>query len=107
LIDINDLEWEQKPKFDLGLDTRYQNMKKRCYNSTNKDYYNYGGRGIQICDEWLNDKYSFFLWSIENGYRPELEIDRINNDEGYRPDNCRYITRQENRNNRRDSTNVD
>ena len=103
MIDINDLEWEQKPKFDLGLDTRYYNMKKRCYDVGNKDYDNYGGRGITICDEWLEDKYSFFFWSIENGYRPDLEIDRRDNNRGYGPDNCQYITRKENRKNRRDS----
>lgn len=96
-------EHEERIPYNKGLDDRYFNMRKRCLSKGNKDYKNYGGRGIQICQEWLDDKYSFFKWSYENNYRPDLEIDRIDNDGNYEPSNCRYITRQENRNNRRDS----
>lgn len=67
-------------------------MKARCFNPKNPEYKNYGARGIKICDEWLNKSgfENFYKWSIENGYRDELSIDRINNDGNYEPLNCRW-----------------
>ena len=59
---------------------RYIHMKERCYDPNDKRYHRYGGRGIKICDEWLNDYKSFEKWAIENGYSEELTIDRIDND---------------------------
>ena len=55
-------------------------MKQRCYNPNHSAYKNYGGRGIKICDEWLNDYNSFLKWAENNGYREGLSIDRIDND---------------------------
>lgn len=70
----------------------WNGMKQRC-NNTNNDHYNdYGGRGIRICDEWLNDYEIFKQWALSNGYSDELSIDRIDNDKGYCPDNCRWTT---------------
>lgn len=80
----------------VKLKTRRVSMKSRCYSKTNPDYKNYGGRGIKVCDEWLESFESFYQWSINNGYREGLELDRIDNDGDYSPENCAYITKSEN-----------
>jgi hypothetical protein len=69
-------------------------MKKRCYDSENKDYRFYGARGISVCTEWWSIE-SFYKWSIKNGYKLGLSIDRINNDGNYSPSNCRFVTMSE------------
>lgn len=81
----------------------YNNMKARCYNKKDKRYKDYGGRGIKICDEWLNDFIDFYNWAMDNGYNDDLTIDRINNDGNYEPNNCRWITLKEQINNRRNT----
>ena len=68
-------------------------MKKRCYNSKYEFYNRYGGRGIKVCEEWLNDFVSFKNWAISNGYNDNLELDRIDNDKDYEPNNCRWQNR--------------
>lgn len=78
-------------------------MIDRCTKPYNNSYKIYGGRGIKVCDEWLNDKESFYKWSIEHGYSNGLQIDRINPDGNYEPSNCRWITSKENNNNRRNN----
>ena len=65
------------------------NMVNRCTNENNPAYHNYGGRGIFVCEEW-KDFSNFMKWACENGYNETLTIDRINNDDGYYPDNCRW-----------------
>jgi len=65
-------------------------MRDRCYNPKHKDFHNYGGRSINICDEWRFDNRSFYEWSLENGYAEDLSLDRINGDLGYSPSNCRW-----------------
>ena len=78
------------------------NMKSRVLNHKNKRFLDYGQRGIDICDEWKNDFMSFYIWSISNGYLEGLTIDRIKNDLGYSPDNCRWADNHtQNRNKRK------
>lgn len=78
-------------------------MKQRCYYHRSNHYKDYGGRGITICDEWLHDFVAFRDWAMSHGYADDLSIDRIDNDKGYNPDNCRWATMKEQRHNRRDS----
>jgi len=76
-------------------------IKQRCKNPNNKDYLNYGGRGISICNEWDNNPSSFFEWAFSKGYKDGLQIDRIDNNKGYYPDNCRFVNGKVNSQNRR------
>jgi hypothetical protein len=78
----------------------WQNMKSRCYYKKDRKYKNYGGRGITICDKWLNNFEAFRDWALSNGYTDNLTLDRINPDGNYCPENCRFITIQEQARNR-------
>lgn len=73
----------------------YNNMKTRCYNKHNTNYKYYGGRGITICKEWLDDFMVFYNWAMSNGYSDNLTIDRIDVDGNYEPNNCRWITKHD------------
>jgi hypothetical protein len=81
----------------------WSNMKYRCYDIKNREYKRYGMRGIIICNEWKNDFISFYNWAINNGYQDNLTIDRKDNDGNYEPNNCRWITNQEQCNNKRNN----
>ena len=86
----------------------WNGMKARCLNPKATSYKNYGARGIRICDEWMIFE-NFHNWAIENGYDDLKEIDRIDNDGNYCPENCRWVSKSENRCRQRQSryVNVD
>lgn len=74
----------------------FKDMKARCYNPNDKSYCWYGKKGIKICDEWIKNPKTFEEWSLNNGYSDVLTIDRIDGNKDYSPDNCRWITREDN-----------
>ena len=112
--------WKQ-PKWDEldegGMYSRSKNkrlynvwasMKSRCLNKNNPAYPRYGGRGITICDEWMNNFSSFARWAYENGYmddakRGDCTLDRIDSNGNYEPLNCRWVSFNIQNNNRRDN----
>lgn len=78
----------------------WSSMKNRCSNPKFKQYNDYGGRGISVCSQWYD--YALFReWCLSHGYTDGLQLDRIDNDKGYEPENCRFVSRIENMNNRR------
>ena len=84
----------------------YHGIEQRCYNPKDMNYKNYGGRGIKMCDEWKTNFMSFYNWAIKNGYKDNLTIDRIDNDKGYCPENCRWVDMQTQQNHRRNNRNL-
>lgn len=72
----------------------WQGMKTRCYNPNRKYYNRYGGRGIKVCQEWLDDFMNFYNWAMNNGYNDKLSIDRINVNGNYEPNNCRWVNKK-------------
>ena len=100
---------------NVRLNKVWHNMKRRCYCQQNKYYKDYGGRGITICDEWLNDYFCFERWAIENGWNEDnlyesgmnkLTIDRIDVNGNYEPTNCRIITNAEQQYNKRNNIHI-
>ena len=78
----------------------WANMVQRCTNENHPDYHTYGGRGISVCDEWLNFV-EFQTWALSSGYKSQLTLDRENTNGGYNPNNCRWISIKAQQNNKR------
>ncbi len=77
----------------------WKSMVRRCTCPTHKSFHRYGARGITVCEEWLTFQ-NFYDWSVNNGYQRGLQLDRQNNDIGYCPENCCFVTPKVNANNR-------
>ena len=81
----------------------WNEIRQRTTNKNNKDYAEYASRGIGLCAAWSETPAAFIEWALDNGWAKGLQCDRINNDKGYSPSNCRWVTPKENANNRRNS----
>ncbi len=92
---------------DTRLHNIWMGMINRCELPTFKNYANYGARGISVCKAWRQDFQSFFDWSVSNGYRNDLSIDRIDNDGNYEPSNCQWVTAKVQANNTRRNVRVE
>lgn len=84
---------------------QWADMRNRCENKSNSWYESYGGRGISVCDRWLD--FSNFWKDMGDGWSKGLQIDRINNDLGYSPDNCKWSTRSEQQRNKSNTFYID
>lgn len=85
----------------------WESMNARCYSTNHIHYKDYGGRGITICDEWLNNFESFYQWAISHGYNDRLTIDRIDNEKPYGPDNCHFVLNIDQQQNKRNTIKCD
>lgn len=103
----SDRQYKQRTKGTAKhkLRTRWYHMISRCENPYHKDYMNYGGRGITVCDEW-HDFSKFMSWAMANGFDETLDsyvctIDRIDVNGNYEPSNCRWVDMKIQQNNKR------
>lgn len=92
----------ERPKLYM----QWRSMIDRCKDTRLKVWSVYGGRGITVCDEWANSFEAYRDFAYANGYKDGLTIDRINNEDGYFPDNVRFVTCKENQRNKRNNRNV-
>jgi hypothetical protein len=86
-----------------SLYSTYQGMLNRCYRPSFKQYDDYRGRGIEVCDDWRNSFEAFADWALDNGWEKGLTLDRKENEKGYSPANCRWVTHETQANNKRNN----
>lgn len=104
---LRNADRDKNGRFRGLSDTRiyriWKGMIARCHNPNCDSYSDYGGRGIVVCDEWQGTQgfFNFLSWALNNGYSDALSIDRVNNNDGYNPANCRWATWVQQANNRR------
>ncbi len=84
----------------------WNSMKQRCSNPKQRAYYRYGGRGIRVCNEWLRFE-PFKNWALSNGYKEDLTLERVDNDGNYEPDNCAFVSKKRQANNRKTNRFID
>lgn len=96
-------ESNSKPHRDTEIYSKWCGMKNRCYNSNENKFNYYGGRGIAVCDEWLNDFDSFYEWSIKNGWQKGYSIERKDVNSNYCPENCCWVPLEEQAKNKRNT----
>lgn len=89
-----------------SLHNRWKAIRQRCYNPKDRRFKDYGARGIVMCSEWADFRV-FVDWALKNGYKEELSLDRIDNEKGYSPKNCRWVKTVTNNRNRRNTAYID
>ena len=93
---------EGKTFYNLQWYSSYKSMMERCYREKANNYQYYGGRGITVCSEW-HDIQNFQIWAEKSGYEKGMSLDRIDTDGDYCPENCRWATKKQQANNRRNT----
>ena len=97
------MNYERHGDTGTRLHSIWKSMKYRCLTPNWKPYKFYGARGITVCEEWKNSYLTFKKWAVDNGYKEDLELERVDVNGNYEPSNCKWINHHEQTLNRRDT----